>query len=97
MSKVEVKLNLAGINTLMKSPEMQKHLEKAGAAVAQHASALADGEQFESSVHTASFVSIANVWPVSYKAIRKNNQENTLLKAVGEVGLYLSKDAARNG
>lgn len=95
--KVRVELSLPGINALMKSPEMQAHLRAAGAAVARQASAMADGAPFDSSVHLASWVAIANVWPASREARQKNYEENTLLKAAGAVGLFGSKSAARNG
>ena len=97
MSNLRFELNLRGLNELMKSPAMQDHLASAGAAVAQQASAMASGEPYDSSVHLASFVAIANVWPASRGAARKNHEENTLLKATGAVGLFGSKAAARNG
>jgi len=93
--KPEIKLNLAGINELMKSEAMQEHLAAAGAAIAQQASAMANGEPFNSGVHQASYVAIANVWPGSREAARKNSEENTLLKAVGSAGLYKTKNAAK--
>lgn len=88
MSKkiVEFELDLKGLNELMKSPEMQTALEEAGQAVANSA-----GADFASSVHTASFVAIANVYPNSKKAARQNFKENTLLKAISSVGLPMTK------
>lgn len=93
--KIKVELNLPGINALMKSPEMQAHLSEAGAAVAQQASAMAGGEPYDSRVHLASWVAIANVWPASRNAAKKNLEENTLLKASGSVGLYKTKKEAK--
>ena len=78
MAKVEFELNLSGLNELMKSPEMQSALDEAGAAVAHR-------------VHTASFVSIANVYPDSKEAAKENYETNSLLKAIGSVGLSMSK------
>lgn len=88
MSKkiVEFKLDLKGLNELMMSPEMQAALEEAGRAVANSA-----GDEFDSSVHTASFVAIANVYPNSKKAARQNHKENTLLKAISAAGLSMTK------
>lgn len=88
MSKkiVDFQLNINGLNELMKSDEMQAVLAEAGQAVANSA-----GSEFDSSVHTASFVSIANVYPNSKKAARQNFKENTLLKAISSVGLPMTK------
>ena len=82
MSKVEFKLNLPGLNELMKSPEMQACLQEAGDAVAQLA-----GEEYGVRVHDATFVSIANVYPETEKAAKENYENNTLVKALWSVGL----------
>lgn len=94
MSKVKIELNLAGINELMKSPEIQETLTSAGNAVAQAASGMAGGEPFGVRTHLANWVSITNVWPDSRKANSANLQENVLLKAVGSVGLPTTKKGA---
>lgn len=86
MSKVEFKLNLPGLNELMKSPEMKACLEEAGTAVADAA-----GEDYGVRVHDADFVSIANVYPTSQEAAQENYENNTLLKALGSVGLNMTK------
>ena len=82
MSNAEFELNLAGLNELMKSPEMQRKLQQAGDAVAMVA-----GGDYGVRVHVANFVAIANVYPNSKKAARDNYENNTLLKAVHSVGL----------
>lgn len=82
MSKVKVELNLAGINELMKSGEVQEHLQKAGDAVASAA-----GSDYAATTHLASWVAITNVFPNSRKAAHENFKDNTLLKAVGAAGL----------
>lgn len=86
MSKVKFELNLVGLNQLMKSAEMQDFLLNAGQAVASAA-----GEGFEAEVHTADFVAISNVYPTTYQARRDNLANNTLLKAIGAVGLPTHK------
>ena len=83
------KLNLAGLNELMKSAECQALMADAGRAVAQIA-----GEGFDSEVHLASYVAISNVYPSSVRAARKNLKENTLLKAVSAAG-YPTKKRGR--
>lgn len=84
--KVKFELNLAGLNELMKSAEMQAQLEDAGRAVANAA-----GSDYGTRVHQASFVAIANVYPQSKDAAQKNYKDNTLLKALGSAGLSMTK------
>ena len=86
MGKVKFELNLPGLNTLMKSGEMQAQLQAAGEAVA----GVADGN-YGVRVHEASFVAIANVYPEDAESNRKNMKNNELIKAIGAVGLPMSK------
>ena len=81
---VEFKLNLPGLNELMKSSAMQEHLTRAGNAVANAA-----GVGYEARTHVASFVAITNVYPASAEAAKENYEDNTLLKAIGSVGLSM--------
>lgn len=83
---VKFKLNLAGLNELMKSPQMESILDAAGQAVAQAA-----GPEYAHRVHQASFVAICNVYPDSKNAANENFKENTLIKAIGAVGLPQTK------
>lgn len=83
---IKFKLNLAGLNELMKSDEMKAALLEAGNAVAGAA-----GDDYAAEVHTASFVAISNVYPDSKRAAHENFKENTLLKALGSVGLSMGK------
>lgn len=80
MADFDFKLNLAGLNELMKSAEMQSVLEDAGQRVAS-----APGGSYGSRVHTASFVAICNVYPEDANAAKDNAKNNTLLKALGSV------------
>ena len=86
MSETKFELNLAGLNELMKSDEMVNALEAAGEAVASAA-----GADYAHRVHQASFVAICNVYPDSKEAAHENFSENTLLKAIGTVGLPQTK------
>lgn len=86
MAKVRFELNLAGLNELMKSDEMQAILEEAGQTVARNA-----GAEYGTRVHQASYVSICNVYPDSEKAAHENYKKNTLVKALSSAGLPLSK------
>ncbi len=84
MANVDFELDLAGLNELMKSPEMQAHLRQAGQAVASAA-----GTGYGSEVHVASFVAIANVYPDSKEAAHDNFTNNSLIKAAGSTGLSM--------
>ena len=86
MGKVRFELNMPGLNALMMSSEMQGILESAGDSVA----AVAGGD-YGVRVHVASFVAIANVYPDSAEAAKRNYEENTLVKALGSVGLSMTK------
>lgn len=83
MSK-NFKLNLPGLNELMKSSEMQACLQQAGQSVANAA-----GRDHGVRVHVASFVAIANVYPTSAEAAKKSFEENNLLKALTASGLKM--------
>lgn len=84
--KLKFELNLAGLNELMKSAEMQGILQEAGNAVASAA-----GDDYGVRVHEASFVAIANVYPTSEAAAKENYEKNTLLKAIGSAGISMTK------
>ena len=84
MSKVDFKLNLPGLNELMKSPEMVSVLEQAGNTVATLA-----GDDYGVRVHQASFVAIANVYPDSKAAAADNYKNNSLVRALGASGLSM--------
>ena len=96
MSKAEIELNLSGVNALMKSPAIQAQLQAAGEAVAAQASTMAGGAAFAASTHLANWIAVTNVYPDDADAAHRNFEDNTLLKAVGSVGLPLTKDEARS-
>lgn len=80
------KLNLPGLNELMKSPEMQSALDDAGAKVARIA-----GSDYASSPKTGHYIGFSNVYPNSARAAHENYTENTLIKALSGSGLRMSK------
>ena len=84
--KVEIELNLPGLNELMKGSEIQSVLKSAGNSVAQAA-----GSDYACDVDVINWIAIANVYPNSRKAAHENFKDNSLLKAVGSVGLPMSK------
>ena len=83
MAKVKFRLDLGGLNQLMKSSEMQAVLNS---AANQIAAAAGDGYEVETA-HAISFVAIAAVHAETAEAKRENSENNTLLKAAGGVKL----------
>lgn len=83
---IKIELNLKGLNELMRSEEMQNILDQAGEAVATAA-----GEGFGHRTDVIRWIAVTNVYPGTTEAYRKNMKENTLLTAVGNVGLSLKK------
>lgn len=79
MSDTKFRLNVKGLNDLMKSPEMATILNS---AASQIQSAAGDGYEVEFA-HPISFVGIASVRAATWAARRDNSKNNTLLKASG--------------
>lgn len=82
--KVEFKLNLPGLNELMKSSAMQSHMDEVGRRIAGNA-----GEGFESQTYVLNYVAVSHVFPTTGEAAAKNSRDNTLLKALGCAGLSM--------
>lgn len=83
MAKVKFKLNLPGLNALMKSSEMQGILTDAATRIA---GAAGDGYEVEGA-HPIHFVGIAAVHAATPAARRDNDKNSTLQKAAGSVKL----------
>lgn len=82
MSKnVKFKLNLPGLNALMKSGEMQAVLNRAADSIAAAAGA---GYETETA-HPIQFVGIASVYATTYESRKDCLKNNTLVKAAGSV------------
>lgn len=94
MGNVEFKLNLSGLNELMKSGEMQGILNDAanqiGNFVRSNASpnikGAAEGWEVEAA-HPIRFVAVAGVRATNFQARLDNSKHNTLEKAKGSVKL----------
>ena len=77
MSKMEFKLNRAGVRSLMQSEEMQSTLKnKASDAVSRL------GPGYESDVYIGKNRANAMVYADSFEAKRDNSKNNSILKAV---------------
>jgi hypothetical protein len=83
---IKFKLNLKGLNELMKSAPVQSMLDGIGDQVADMA-----GDGFVTSSRAGNYIGFCNVYPDDAKAAGKNYRENTLLKALGSTGLPMRK------
>ena len=81
MSRTKFKLDLRGLNTLMKGSEMQA---VTGRAASQIAASAGDGFEAEPA-HALSFDSISSVYASTWEAKKDNSDNNTLDKAVRSV------------
>ena len=79
--KVEIQLNLAGINAMMKSTGIQQALTEAGNTVAGRATGI-DGEAYAARTHLANWIAVTNVYPDSAAAARSNFNNQTLLRSL---------------
>lgn len=86
MSKVMVKLNLPGINEVMKDQEVVAACEQAAREIGS-----ASGIDTEIESGTINFIAYADVRPATKEAEKENFEENSLLKAVSAAGYRLTK------
>lgn len=84
--KVEIKLNLPGINTVMKSEGVQNVIQSCGNAVANNA-----GDGYAADIKVGKWLAFCNVFPNSKDAAKDNFKNNSLLKALSSSGLKLTK------
>lgn len=86
MDKV-FKLNLPGLNELMKGGEMQGILQTAASAVQSTAAGMASDSsaEYTSDVVVVNFVAIGRVHAGNGAALRENYKNNTLNKALNSV------------
>lgn len=85
MNRVKFELNIKGLNELMKSSEMQSHLNTITSSILARA-----GKGYEAKVDVASYDSLGKVYPTDAESARDNLENNTLEKALG--GLPRTKE-----
>ena len=78
MSKVEIELNSAGIQELLKSAEIQGYCEELARGVASRA-----GDGYEVDTMVGKTRVNASVYAATKEANKENLENNTLLKALG--------------
>jgi len=77
MSKVRIELDDAGVQAILKGPEMQEILKEYGQQKATQA-----GDGYNYAVHVHQKRAVANIYPDSKEAAQDNYDNNTLLKVV---------------
>lgn len=87
MGKVKFKLNLKGLNELMKGPEMQAVLDEKGARIMDAANNMAKGNgnekaEYSRSVWVGNWIAESQVRCDNSEAVHDNIENNTLLKAL---------------
>lgn len=84
-SKPRFELNLKGLNEIMKSEDMQKHLSTIVTGVQLRA-----GSGYESKVTVATYEALGKIYPSDAISAMDNLNNNTLEKALG--GLPRTKE-----
>lgn len=83
MSKVDFKLDLPGLNQLMKGPEMQAILQSKGNEVASRAKSMCPKGEYDTRTVTGRWIATTFVSAENREAIQDGFEHNTLLKALG--------------
>lgn len=89
MSKSKTRLNLPGINEVMKSPEIVAACEQAAREIGS-----ASGIETETESGTINYIAYANVKPANAEAAKENFENNSLIKAITSAGYSLTKKGA---
>lgn len=84
MALKKFELNMAGLNELMKSPEMEAALEATGQSVARSAKG-----NYGVRVHQATWVAIANVYPEDKESAHEALANGALTRALSSAGLKM--------
>ena len=84
MSKgIDFKLDLPGLNRLMKSPEMQSILQEKGNEVASRARSMCPEGEYQTRTVVGNYIATTFVSAENWEAIHDGFEHNTLLKALG--------------
>lgn len=85
MAKLKFKLDIKGLNELMKSSEMQAVLDEKGAKIQARAQASAKDSkaEYSRSIWVGNWIAASQVRADNPEAIHENLENNTLLKAMG--------------
>lgn len=84
MSKrpVEVKLNLRGLNQLMRGKEIQAVMQEKGERIKAAAENMSNGGEFEVETEPIKWIAVTTVRTKDQKALKSVYENNTLRKAL---------------
>lgn len=92
MSKVEIELDSAGIQALLKSPEIVDVLQEQADSIRAQL-----GDRYQTSQHIGKTRANVSVYTEDPDALRDNAKNNTMLKAMGVKMPSSNANAARTG
>lgn len=81
--KVDFKLNLQGLNQIMRSEDMQNILDEYGQEICARANAgkVIDEAEYKCNTYPIRWIAVSNIGPANAEAGIDNLKNNTLLKA----------------
>lgn len=79
--KVDFKINLPGLNELMKGPAMQSVLQSKGEQVEAAARGMCPEGEYQTRTVTGRWIATTFVSVENYEAMKDNYENNTLIKA----------------
>lgn len=80
--KVDFKLNLPGLNELMKGPAMQRELQSKGQQVESAARGMCPDGDYNTRTVSGRWIATTFVSAENYEALKDSYENNTLLKAL---------------
>ena len=82
--KIKFKLNLAGVNEVMKRPSLQAMMQAKGSEIASRAAkASSDPKaQYHAETKTINWIAVTNIKCSNSEAVHENYENNTLLKSL---------------
>ena len=81
--KLDFKLNLKGLNELMKSPAMQSELQSTGERVEAAAQSMCPKGEYKTRTVSGKFIAKTYVSVQNFEAMHDSYEHNTLVKALG--------------
>ena len=82
--KVKFKLNLTGLNEVMKRPELQAMMQAKGDEIADRATSASSNPKasYHAETKALRWIAVTNIKCDNYEAIKENLENNTLLKSL---------------
>ena len=84
--KLDFKLNLKGLNELMRGPAIQSELQRTGERVEAAAQSMCPRGEYKTRTVSGRFIAKTYVSVQNFEAMHDSHEHNTLLKALGQGG-----------